>query len=53
MINLFGTSRSSLKKKYDKLVKEAYHLSKVDPEESLRIQKEAQKIQLELIKKPA
>ena len=48
MLGLFKPPKSSLQKKYDKLMKEAYQLSKVDHQESLRIQKEAQKIRLQL-----
>ena len=51
MLNLFKTSRGSLQKKYDKLIKEAYQLSKVNPQESLKKQQEAQKVQLELIQR--
>lgn len=51
MLSMFKTSRGSLQKKYDKLMKEAYHLSKVDPQESLRKQKEAQQVQLQLIQR--
>ncbi|MEO9869840.1 Lacal_2735 family protein [Ekhidna sp.] len=53
MINLFKSSKvSSLQKKYDKLMKEAYDLSKSNPEESLRKQKQAQEVQREIIAKP-
>ncbi len=33
-------------------MKEAYELSKVNPEESLKKQKEAQKVQLQIISNP-
>lgn len=53
MLNLFKSSKvSSLQKKYDKLMKEAYDLSKSNPEESLRKQKEAQEVQRKLIAQP-
>ena len=51
MLNLFRSSTGSLQKKYDKLMKEAYVLSKVNPQESLRKQKEAQQVQLQLIQR--
>lgn len=51
MLNVFRTSRGSLQKKYDKLMKEAYQLSKVNPQESMLKQKEAQKVQLQLIER--
>ena len=51
MLGLFKTSRGSLQKKYDKLMKEAYQLSKVNPQESLRKQQEAQQVQLQLIER--
>ena len=38
-----------MQKKYDRLMKEAYDLSKSNPEESLRKQKEAQEIQRKII----
>lgn len=50
MLSLFKSSKiSSLQKKYDKLMKEAYELSKSNPEASLQKQKEAQEIQRQLI----
>lgn len=53
MLNMFkSSSRGSLQKKYDKLMKEAYHLSKVNAEESYKKQKEAQQIQLQIIAIP-
>ena len=54
MLNLFKSSKiSTLQKKYDKLMKEAYALSKTNPEASLEKQKEAQEIQRKLIAIPA
>lgn len=41
-----------MQKKYDRLMKEAYDLSKSNPEESLRKQKEAQQIQQKIIATP-
>ncbi len=51
MLSIFKSSKGSLQKKYDKLMKEAYVLSKVNPQESLIKQKEAQQVQLQLIKR--
>ncbi|MEP0985710.1 Lacal_2735 family protein [Ekhidna sp.] len=46
MLNLFKrNSATSLQKKYDKLMKEAYVLSKSNPEESKKKQVEAQELQ--------
>jgi len=42
-------SVSSLQKKYDKLMKEAYDLSKADPKASLKKQEEAQEIHKQII----
>jgi len=53
MFKIFKTtSVSSLQRKYDKLMKEAYELSKSNPEESLKKQKEAQEIQKKIIETP-
>ena len=53
MLNLFKSSKvSSMQKKYDRLMKEAYELSKSNPEESLKKQKEAQEIQRQIIAMP-
>lgn len=53
MLNLFKSSKiSSLQKKYDKLMKEAYDLSKSNPEKSLERQSQAQEIQLKMITIP-
>ncbi len=41
-----------MQKKYDRLMKEAYYLSKSNPEESLKKQKEAQEIQQKIIATP-
>jgi len=41
-----------MQKKYDRLMKEAYDLSKSNPEESLKKQKEAQEIQRQIINMP-
>lgn len=41
-----------MQKKYDRLMKEAYDLSKSNPEESLRKQKEAQAVQQRIIATP-
>lgn len=51
MLSMFKTSQGSLQKKYDKLMKEAYQLSKVNPQESLRKQQEAQQVQIQLIQR--
>ncbi|WP_425389509.1 Lacal_2735 family protein [Ekhidna sp.] len=53
MLNLFKSSKvSAMQKKYDRLMKEAYYLSKSNPEESLKKQKEAQEIQQKIIATP-
>lgn len=53
MLKLFKTSKvSSLQKKYDRLMKEAYDLSRSNPDESLRKQQEAQAVQREIIATP-
>ncbi len=53
MLKLFKSSKvDSMQKKYDRLMKEAYDLSKSNPEESLRKQKEAQEIQRKIIATP-
>lgn len=53
MLNFFKSSKiSSLQKKYDKLLKEAYDLSKVNPDASMEKQKEAQEIQRKMIAIP-
>ncbi|SNS42628.1 hypothetical protein SAMN05421640_0089 [Ekhidna lutea] len=53
MLNLFKSSKvNSLQKKYDRLMKEAYDLSKSNPDESLQKQKEAQEIQRKIIATP-
>lgn len=41
-----------MQKKYDRLMKEAYDLSKSNPEESLKKQKEAQEVQRRIIATP-
>ncbi|MEO1255514.1 MAG: Lacal_2735 family protein [Bacteroidota bacterium] len=52
MFKLFKpTSVSSLQRKYDKLMKEAYDLSKSNPDESTKKQKEAHEIHKQLIAK--
>ncbi len=53
MIKFFKQSKvDSLRKKYDKLMKEAYDLSKYNPDESLRKQKEAQEVQRKILAIP-
>ncbi|MEQ9466763.1 MAG: Lacal_2735 family protein [Ekhidna sp.] len=53
MLKLFKTSKvNSLQKKYDRLMKEAYDLSRSNPDESLQKQKEAQEIQRQIIATP-
>jgi len=53
MLNIFKSSKvNSLQKKYDKLMKEAYDLSKSNPGESLKKQREAQEVQKRLIAIP-
>ncbi|WP_370088137.1 Lacal_2735 family protein [Ekhidna sp.] len=53
MIKFFRSSQvNSLQKKYDRLMKEAYELSKSNPDESLRKQKEAQEVKRKLIATP-
>ncbi|MEO9483065.1 MAG: Lacal_2735 family protein [Ekhidna sp.] len=53
MIKLFKASKvTSLQKKYDKLMKEAYDLSKSNPEMSQQKQLEAQEIQRQIISQP-
>ncbi|MEQ8906942.1 Lacal_2735 family protein [Ekhidna sp.] len=53
MIKLFKTSKvNSLQKKYDRLMNEAYYLSKSNPEESFKKQQEAQEIQRKIIATP-
>ena len=53
MINIFQTSKlSSLQKKYDRLMKEAYDLSKSNPEVSQQKQLEAQEVQRQIISRP-
>ena len=50
MFNIFkSTSVSSLQKKYEKLMKEAYELTRSNPTESKKKQEEAQEIQKQLI----
>lgn len=51
MISLFKNSTHSLKKKYEKLTEEAYRLSKTNFNESLKLQKQAQEIHLQLFQK--
>lgn len=54
MLNLFKSSKiSSLQKKYDKLMKEAYDLSKTNPADSQKKQLEAQEIRKKIILKAA
>ncbi len=54
MINFFKSAKiNSLQKKYDKLIKEAYSLSKTNPAEGQKILVEAQEIQKQLIAKAA
>lgn len=53
MLNLFKSSKvTSLQKKYDRLMKEAYDLSKSNPQASLEKQREAQQIQQKIIATP-
>jgi len=50
MFKIFKSSNPiSLQKKYDKLMKEAYDLSKSNPTESQKRQQEALKIQKKLV----
>ena len=50
MFKIFKSSNPiALQKKYDKLMKEAYDLSKVNPAESEKRQQEAREIQKKLI----
>ena len=50
MFKLFKPANvRSLQKKYDKLTKEAYDLAKLNPEESVRKQKEAQEVHQKII----
>lgn len=50
MWNIFRkTKAETLQLKYDKLMKEAYDLSMIDPELSFKKQKEAHEVQKELI----
>ena len=50
MFKIFKSSNPiSLQKKYDKLMKEAYELSKLDPAESQKRHQEALEIQKKLI----
>ena len=50
MFKIFKTtSISSLQKKYDKLMKEAYELSKADPQKSQAKQLEAQELNKQII----
>lgn len=54
MLGFLKSSKiGSLQKKYDKLVKEAYDLSKSNPIESQKKQMEAQEIRKEIIAKAA
>lgn len=54
MINLFkSSSLNSLQKKYDKLMKEAYDLSKTDPSSSQEKQAEAHQIHKRILAKAA
>ncbi|MEM0939323.1 MAG: Lacal_2735 family protein [Bacteroidota bacterium] len=53
MLSLFKLyKKNSLQRKYHRLMKEAYDLSKVNPEESLKKQREAREIQLQIIANP-
>ena len=50
MFGLFQKSKVALlQKKYDKLMREAYHLSKANPKASLQKQREAQEIHKQII----
>lgn len=50
MLHLFKRDKTgTLQKKYDRLMKEAYVLSKVNPEEGMKKQLEAQEIQKQII----
>lgn len=52
MLNFFKKSNvSSLQRKYDKLMHEAYVLSKANPDESMEKQKQALEIQREILAK--
>jgi ATP-dependent protease HslVU (ClpYQ) peptidase subunit len=54
MLSLFKSAKiSSLQKKYDKLMKEAYDLSKSNPTDSQKKQLEAQEIRKKIILKAA
>ena len=53
MINFFKKNKvDSLRRKYDQLMKEAYDLSKSNPDESLNKQKEAQEVQRKILAMP-
>ncbi|MEO1255515.1 MAG: Lacal_2735 family protein [Bacteroidota bacterium] len=53
MIKFFRQNKvETLKRKYDKIMKEAYDLSKSNPDASLIKQKEAQEIQRKIVGMP-